>query len=132
MNSVALKMLFGDRAKYFGIVMGIALASVIMIQQPGMLVSILTRTYSFISDVNLPDIWVMDATRRAAVGRRDGAQPIARADALQANATGKRKFWEQVRRGGADDDRQQVLVDWSHRQLASFRCRKDSSKYRGA
>jgi putative ABC transport system permease protein len=60
MYGIALKMLFGDRGKYLGIITGIALASLIMIQQPGILVSILSHTYSFISDINLPDIWVMD------------------------------------------------------------------------
>jgi putative ABC transport system permease protein len=60
MIRIAMKMLFGDRGKYIGIVTGIALASVLMIQQPGMLISILSMTYSFISDVSLPDIWVMD------------------------------------------------------------------------
>jgi len=57
---MALKMLFGDRGKYIGIITGITLASVIMIQQPGILISILSHTYSFISDISLPDIWVMD------------------------------------------------------------------------
>ncbi len=60
MFQIALKMLFGDRGKYIGIITGIALASVLMIQQPGILISIFSRTYSFISDVALPDIWVMD------------------------------------------------------------------------
>jgi len=60
MLQVALKMLFGDRGKYFGIITGIALASLLMIQQPGILISIFSRTYSFITDVALPDIWVMD------------------------------------------------------------------------
>ena len=60
MNRIALKILFGDRGKYLGIITGIALASLIMIQQPGILISILSHTYSFISDINLPDIWVMD------------------------------------------------------------------------
>lgn len=60
MLRIALKMLFGDRGKYYGIITGIALASVLMIQQPGIMLSILSRTYSFISDVALPDIWVMD------------------------------------------------------------------------
>jgi len=60
MFKIALKMLLGDRGKYIGIVTGIALASVLMIQQPGILISIFSRTYSFISDVALPDIWVMD------------------------------------------------------------------------
>lgn len=60
MFQIALKMLLGDRGKYFGIITGIALASLLMIQQPGILISIFSRTYSFISDVALPDIWVMD------------------------------------------------------------------------
>ena len=60
MYKIALKMLFGDRGKYIGIITGIALASIIMIQQPGILISILSHTYSFISDISLPDIWVMD------------------------------------------------------------------------
>lgn len=60
MFQIALKMLFGDRGKYFGIITGIALASLLMIQQPGILISIFSRTYSFITDVALPDIWVMD------------------------------------------------------------------------
>lgn len=60
MYRIALKMLLGDRGKYMGIVTGIALASIIMIQQPGIMLSVFARTYSFISDVSLPDIWVMD------------------------------------------------------------------------
>jgi putative ABC transport system permease protein len=60
MNRIAMIMLFGDRGKYIGIVTAIALASLLMIQQPGLLISILNMTYSFISDVSLPDIWVMD------------------------------------------------------------------------
>lgn len=61
MNHIALKMLFGDRGKYFGIVMGLTFASLIMTQQPAIFLGILARTYSFISDTGLPDIWVMDA-----------------------------------------------------------------------
>lgn len=54
-------MLMGDRGKYFGIVMGLTFASLIMTQQPAIFVGLMTRTFSFISDVGLPDIWVMDA-----------------------------------------------------------------------
>jgi putative ABC transport system permease protein len=42
-------MLFGDKGKCMGIITGIALVSLIMIQQPGILISILSHTYSFIS-----------------------------------------------------------------------------------
>jgi len=57
---VALKMLFGDRGKYLGIVTGIALATLLMIQQPGMLISILKEVNSVLNDVSGPDLWVMD------------------------------------------------------------------------
>lgn len=57
---IALRMLFGDRGKYLGIVTAIALSSLIMIQQPAMLVDILSQTTGTISDISLPDIWVMD------------------------------------------------------------------------
>lgn len=72
MLKIALKMLLGDRGKYIGIITGIALASVLMIQQPGILISIFSRTYSFITDVALPDIWVMDPMVRFI----DDSQPM--------------------------------------------------------
>lgn len=60
MNHIALKMLMGDKGKYLGIIMGLTFASLIMTQQPAIFVGLMTRSYSFISDVGLPDIWVMD------------------------------------------------------------------------
>lgn len=53
-------MLFGDRGKYIALIVGISFASLIMTQQPSILIGLLTRTYSFVRDVSLPDIWVMD------------------------------------------------------------------------
>lgn len=61
MNHIALKMLMGDKGKYLGIVMGLTFASLIMTQQPAIFLGLMTRTFSFISDVGLPDIWVMDS-----------------------------------------------------------------------
>ena len=61
MNHIALKMLMGDKGKYFGIVMGLTFASLIMTQQPAIFLGLMSRSYSFISDVGLPDIWVMDS-----------------------------------------------------------------------
>lgn len=57
---VAFKMLTGDRSKFLGIILGVSFASLIMTQQPSVFMGILTRSYSFITDINLPDIWVMD------------------------------------------------------------------------
>ena len=51
----------GDKGKYIGIIMGLTFASLIMTQQPAIFVGLMSRSYSFISDVGLPDIWVMDA-----------------------------------------------------------------------
>jgi len=50
----------GDTGKYIGIVMGLTFASLIMTQQPAIFLGIMSRTYSFITDVGLPDIWVID------------------------------------------------------------------------
>jgi putative ABC transport system permease protein len=60
MYSIALKMLLGDRGKYLGIVMGIALASFLMMFQPGIMLKMLAEHYSRITSISLPDIWVMD------------------------------------------------------------------------
>jgi putative ABC transport system permease protein len=61
MNHIALKMLMGDTGKYIGIIMGLTFASLIMTQQPAIFLGLMARSYSFISDVGLPDIWVMDS-----------------------------------------------------------------------
>jgi putative ABC transport system permease protein len=60
MNSVAIKMLIGDRAKYLGIIMGITFASLLITQQLGIFVGLMSRTYGAITDLALPDVWVMD------------------------------------------------------------------------
>lgn len=57
---VALRMLTGDRGKYFGIVMGLTFASFLITQQMAIFVGLMTRTYGFISDSGLADVWVMD------------------------------------------------------------------------
>lgn len=60
MAIVALRMLFGDRAKYLGLVFGVAFATLLVTQQGGMFVGLMTRTASVIDDVREADIWVMD------------------------------------------------------------------------
>jgi len=57
---MALKMLMGDKSKYLGIVMGLTFASFIMTQQPAIFVGLMARTFSFMTDLSQPDIWVMD------------------------------------------------------------------------
>ncbi len=60
MNSIAFKMLVGDRAKYFAIVMGLTFASLLITQQMAIFIGLITRTYTTISDCGIPDIWVCD------------------------------------------------------------------------
>ncbi|MBI5772272.1 MAG: FtsX-like permease family protein [Verrucomicrobia bacterium] len=60
MNFFALKMLLGDRAKYVGMIIGLTFASLLITQQSSIFAGIMTRTYSFLTDVGLPEIWVVD------------------------------------------------------------------------
>ncbi len=60
MTFVAMRMLMGDRAKYLGIIMGIAFAALLITQQASIFVGLMTRTFGFVSDTALPDLWVMD------------------------------------------------------------------------
>lgn len=60
MFKIALQMLFGDRGKYITMVVGVIFATLIMTQQPAILIGFLSHTYSFIHNISLPDIWVMD------------------------------------------------------------------------
>ncbi len=60
MNFVAIKMLVGDRAKYLGIIMGLTFASLLITQQLAIFNGLMTRTYNAITDLGLPDVWVMD------------------------------------------------------------------------
>jgi putative ABC transport system permease protein len=59
-NTIALKMLLGDRAKYFGIVMGLTFASLLITQQAGIFVGLITRSYSQVTDTPQPQLWVMN------------------------------------------------------------------------
>lgn len=58
----AIKMLVGDKAKYISIIIALSFASFIITQQAAILLGIMKRTYSFISDTSQPNVWVMDPT----------------------------------------------------------------------
>ncbi len=53
-------MLFRDTGKYFGIILGVGLASMVIVWQGSIFVGLMTRTFAVISDIAQPDIWVMD------------------------------------------------------------------------
>jgi putative ABC transport system permease protein len=60
MNFVALRMLTGDRAKYFGLVFSIAFCTFLLENQTSIFANILKRTASQILDVTDAEVWVMD------------------------------------------------------------------------
>ncbi len=60
MNWVALKMLTGNRAKYYAIIFGISFAVMLMTQQLAIFTGLMRNTSSQIRDIQGADIWVMD------------------------------------------------------------------------
>jgi putative ABC transport system permease protein len=60
MTWVALKMLVGDRTKYFGIIFGVGFSTLLMAQQMSIFCGIMMLTTSQIRDVEGVDLWVMD------------------------------------------------------------------------
>ncbi len=57
---IALKMLTGNRPKYYAIVFGITFASMLMTQQLSIFIGLMRNTSSQIRDISGADIWVMD------------------------------------------------------------------------
>lgn len=60
MNFIALRMLTGDRAKYFGLVFAIAFCTFLLENQTSIFANIMRRTASQILDVTDAEVWVMD------------------------------------------------------------------------
>lgn len=60
MPVLALKILFGDRAKLLGLVFGVAFATLLVTQQSALFVGLMTRSQNIIADAQEVDIWVMD------------------------------------------------------------------------
>ncbi len=60
MTFVALRMLTGDRAKYFGLVFAIAFCTFLLENQTSIFANIMKRTASQILDVTDAEVWVMD------------------------------------------------------------------------
>jgi putative ABC transport system permease protein len=53
-------MLFHDRAKYLGLILGVAISILLINQQVGVFVGVLTRASAVVRDVPEATIWVMD------------------------------------------------------------------------
>jgi putative ABC transport system permease protein len=59
-GAIAWRMLTGDRAKYLGLVFGVAFAVMLMTQQASIFVGLMLRTAAQVIDVTDADLWVMD------------------------------------------------------------------------
>jgi putative ABC transport system permease protein len=83
MNFIALKMLLGDRAKYVGIVIGLTLASFLVTWPSAIFTGVMSRTFSFVTDIGLPDIWVVYPT----VHYIEDVQPMRATEVLRVRGT---------------------------------------------
>ncbi len=60
MYSIAMKMLFHDRAKFIGLVLGVAFSTLLINQQLGIFIGLISRAGAVVVDVPEADVWVMD------------------------------------------------------------------------
>lgn len=72
MNYVALKMLFGDRAKYLMLLCGLSFAVMLIVQQGSIFWGLMMWSQASITNVNVP-IWVTDP----GIAQVDEVKPIA-------------------------------------------------------
>lgn len=61
---IAIRMLTGDRQKFFGLVFGIAFSTLLITQQLTIFVNLLERGASGVYNVDAADVWVMDRVSR--------------------------------------------------------------------
>lgn len=65
MLSIAFKMLIGNRAAFIGAIFGIFLAILLISQQSGIFLGLLSRSYRIVTMIPSPNIWVIDPTSQA-------------------------------------------------------------------
>jgi putative ABC transport system permease protein len=83
----AIKMLFGDNAKFYGILLGLGFASLLIAQQASIFVGLMSRTFAFVGEVGHIDLWVFDPAqsfvddqkplRSTAIDRVRGVEGVA-------------------------------------------------------
>jgi len=60
MLGIALKMLFGDPVKLAGLLLGIAFSTLLMAQQGGFFIGLISRSANIVMEAQDVDVWVMD------------------------------------------------------------------------
>lgn len=66
MTWIAIRMLTGDPAKFFGLVFGVAFSTLLIAQQLTIFVNLLERGSAQVHNVPSADVWVMDPSGRTA------------------------------------------------------------------
>jgi putative ABC transport system permease protein len=79
---IALKMLMGDRSKYFAIVFGVSFACFLIAEQSAIFCGVMLRTTSQIRDTHGGDIWVMNSGVRYV----DDLKPISDDDLFRVRS----------------------------------------------
>ncbi|MBN9377613.1 MAG: hypothetical protein BGO14_10990 [Chlamydiales bacterium 38-26] len=59
MIKLALKMLIGSRS-FLGVIFGIFLATLLISQQSAIFLGLVSRSYRIVTDMPLPDVWIVD------------------------------------------------------------------------
>lgn len=60
MITTSFKMLIGNRAAFIGMIFGIFLAILLISQQSAIYLGLISRSYRIVTNISLPDIWVID------------------------------------------------------------------------
>ncbi len=111
MTWIAWKMLIGNKAKYLGIIFGVAFASLLIAQQSSIFCGLMLMTTSQIQDVKGADIWVMDRN----VQFVDDIKPLSDDDLMRVRGVPgvewAVKFYKGLARARLDDGAfQQVIL----------------------
>ncbi len=112
MIHIALRMLFGDRAKYLTLVLGLAFAALLMNQQGAIFMGLLNQATGPLQNVTQPDLWVTDpGTKWVAEYRSLSDQKLGRVRSVPGVEWAEPWFnaWAVVELNNGDFKRVQVL-----------------------
>jgi putative ABC transport system permease protein len=79
MGWIAIRMLTGDRVKFFGLLFGVAFSALLIAQQATVFTGLMLRASSAVWDVTDADIWVMDPKAQQV----EGTLPLPSTDLLR-------------------------------------------------
>lgn len=71
MLKLGLKILFGNRTSFIGVIFGIFLATLLISQQSAIFLGLISRSYRIVTDITAPNIWVVDSATESVDKLRD-------------------------------------------------------------